>query len=161
MQQVVDSLTSKSVRDFIDQLAPTFKNAPHLPKGFVAFLANIAPWLSGLGGVLGILSGLSMISSGLGWQMSMWSTLVGFSPAYFVVVGVLQLVAAVIALLAFKPLKDRSLTGWVLMFWGVAISILQSLAGVVFGYGVGSLIGMVIGLLISLYFLFEMRQEYS
>jgi hypothetical protein len=161
MQQVIDSLTSKSVRDMIDTIAPTFKSAPHLPKGFVEFLANIAPWLTGLGGVLGVLSGLSLISSGMGWQASVLSQFAVVSPAYFLVIGILQLVAAVIMLLAFKPLKDRKVEGWILMFWNMAISVVQSIVAVVFGLGIGSVIGAAIGLAIGLYVMFEMRGEYS
>jgi hypothetical protein len=161
MQQVIDSLTSKSVRDAIDQIAPTFKSAPHLPAGFVSFLANIAPWLAALGGVLGVLSGLSLISEGMGWQASLLMQFAGISPAYFLVIGLLQIVAAAIMLLAFKPLKDRKIEGWILMFWNMAISVLQSIVGVAFGLGVASLIGAAIGLAIGLYIMFEMKQEYS
>ncbi len=163
MTNVPAFFTSKSVTDAINQIRPVFKGVPHLPKGLVGFLAAIAPWLAGLGGVLGVFSGLNMLSMGLGISSNVWYELAGFDSEYFLVSGVLQLASAAVLLWAFKPLKARQKAGWILMFWSMAISILQNLALVILlgNFATNSLLGTVIGLAIGLYILFEVEGEYK
>jgi hypothetical protein len=159
MTQLINSLTSKKVTDAIDQMAPPFKNLPHLPKGVVDFLVSVSPWLAVVGGALSALSGLQLLSSGMGMRSSWWMELAGVSPTYFLVTGIIQLLSAAVLLLAFKPLQMKQKAGWVLMFWSMALSVVQMLAGVALGYGV-SVVGMVLGLAIGLYLLFELRSSY-
>lgn len=163
ISQVVSFLTAPKNVKFIDQVRPTFKNLPHLPQGVIEFLVKIAPWLAGLGGIVGVFSGLGMMSNSLGFGMSWLSQLAGISPVYYLLSGLLQLVGGGILLLAFNPLKNRTHAGWLLMYWSVIVSTVQSLLPIVFisGAFVSSLIGVAIGLAISLYFLFELEAAYK
>jgi hypothetical protein len=133
-----------------------------LPKGLVNFFVSVAPWLAGIGGVLAIFSGLGLLGSWLGWGASWWMQLSGLSPIYFLLTGVLQILGGIVLLLAFNPLKMRLVTGWILLFVNMGISLLQSLVALVFAYSAsGSLLGTVLGLAIGLYLLFEMRGAYK
>lgn len=163
-QNIVDKLTSTEARKYVDQLEPTFRKAPRLPKGLVEFLVTIAPWLAGLAGVFGAFSGLGMVLNGLGIGVNWWMRFAGFSSAYFLVMGVFQLLSAGLLLLAFTPLRERKQTGWLLLFWNMVVSVAQSAVGLVFGYAalsVGGLLWMALWLVIGLYILFELRSQYK
>jgi hypothetical protein len=162
MNTIVAVLTGKSVTRIIDKLASAFKGLPHLPKGMVNFLVSVAPWLAGLGGVLGTISGLKLLGNWLGWGAKWWLQLAGLSPTYFLLIGLLQLLGGIVLLLAFNPLKERQLTGWTLLFVNMAIGLTQSLVALVYTYMAGgSLLGTLLGLVIGLYFLFEVKGAYA
>lgn len=163
-QTVVDKLTSKQVRKLVTQLEPTFKTLPHLPKGLVDFIVSVAPWLVGLGGVLGILAGLGMITSAVGFSSSFWMNVRGVTLTHMLVLGVLQLLSAGILLLAFSRLKDKQYTGWLLLFCHLGLGIVQQAVTVLFSFGsiyMGSLLWTVVGVLLGLYILFEVKSKYS
>lgn len=156
------TLTSKKVTDIIAQLEGPFKNRPHLPKGIVDFLVMIAPWLAGIGGVLGIFSGLNLLSSGLGFGVNPAMQILGLSPMYFLISGVFQLAIAGILLLAFRPLQSRQKTGWILMFWTIGLNVLQNIVGAMLAYTmIASLLVIAVGVIIGLYILFEMKSAYK
>lgn len=163
-EELTAKLTGKPAQKFADQLAPTFAQAPHLPAGLVEFLASIAPWLVGLGGILGVFSGLGMVLNAVGLGSNWWMRLAGYSQLYFLAVGVLQLASAVILLMAFSPLKARKQAGWLLLGWNMVVNIAQTVVGVAFSMGMmgaGSLIWSAVGMLIAAYVLFELRSQYK
>jgi hypothetical protein len=156
---MLEQLTSPQAMKLIAQVEQPFKGLPHLPKGLVDFLVGIAPWLVGLGGVLSIIGGLSLLGNTSGMQSNMWMQLAGISPAYFLLSGVISLVSGALMLMAFKPLKNKELKGWVYMFWLELINVVQMAVGVAFG--ASSIVGMVIGLAIGFYILFELKPSYK
>ncbi len=161
---IVEQLTSTKVRKFANELAKPFAQVPHLPKGIVEFLVMIAPWLVGLAGVVGAVSGLSLVLNAAGLYSSMWMQFAGFSRAYFLVIGVLELASAGLLLLAFTPLKERKMAGWLLLLWNLGLSIAQNTVSVLAGYGMismGSLLWVALSAVVIAYFLFEMRSQYS
>ncbi len=163
-QSIVDQLTSKQVRNLADQLATTFKNVPHLPTGLTQFMASVAPWLVGLGGVFGAFSGIGMVFSGLGLSRSWWMQYAGYSQTFFLIAGILQLVSAGILLLAFSPLRAKKQTGWLLLFCNMGVSVAQSVVGMLFSFGafsIGSLLWTAIGVMLGLYILYEVRSEFA
>lgn len=166
MKQVITFLTDKKFTKIIDQVRPMFKNVPHLPKGFVNFIVKVTPWLVGLGGVMGVLSSLSLIMGGLSgrayWgHMARYTGMSYFSTPMSLQGGV-QLISSLIMLLAFSLLKNRQKKGWILLFWIMALNIVESLlGGVFFSYYIGSIISMLIGLIIGLYFMFEIEGAYE
>ena len=161
--QIVKTLTSKQYTGIVDQLRPIFKDVPHLPAGVTNFLSMILPWLVGLGGIVSVISGIDLILNSFGFGINWWAQMIGFSPSYFLVSGILQLVAGAVALIAFNPLKNKLKTGWFLLFWGMVISLVQSVAGIILMPNqVGTdVVGMVIGLAIGLYLFFEIESEYK
>lgn len=162
-QTVVDKLTSQQVRKFVTQLEPTFKTLPHLPKGLVDFMVSVAPWLVGLGGILGVFSGLGMIATALGIGRTWWMSTGSVAVAHLFVLGILQLFGAGILLLAFSRLREKQYTGWLLLFCNLGLSIAQQAINILFSFGaiyMGSLLWTAFGVMLGLYVLFEMKNKY-
>lgn len=158
---MLDKLTGKEAVGLVKSFEGVFKGLPHLPKGVVDFLVSIAPWLVGLGGVMSLFSGISSLFL-TGRRSELWMYMdryAGVNSTYFTVVAVFALVVGALYLMAFKPLKDMKITGWMYLFWGNILGIAQGLAGIVFGFG--GIIGTVIGAAIGFYFLFEVKPRYK
>ncbi len=158
-----DQLHSKEAMSFIKKFEDVFKGLPHLPKGFINFLVSIAPWLTGLGGIFSILGGLGSFTAQesvnrFAGMMEMYGAFT-VNPMYYYIAGILSLVAGVLMLAAFNPLRERKLEGWTFLFWINMISITETVVGIAFG--VDGLVGSIIGILIGLYFLFELKPAYD
>jgi hypothetical protein len=158
---MLDQLTGSEARKLAEQIGEPFKKAPHLPKGFMEFLVKVIPYLAVVGGVLTLLGALQTLSIPLGFSAanSFLQMYVGINPLYWWVTGILSLISGLIMIMAYKPLKARKFEGWMLMFWGNIISLIQMVAGVLM---VGtSVIGVVLGLLIGFYVLYEFKPYYG
>jgi len=160
MQTVTSFLTQPSAMGIIAKLEKSFAGLPHLPKGVVNFLVIIVPWLALLGGIFGVLGGLSSVFSTnrFGFTAEVMK-LVGINPTYFVMTGLIQIVSGALLLMAFTHLKQRHLTGWIYLFWNTALSIVQVGVGIIF-LGMGSVVGLIVGLAIGYYLLFEVKSQY-
>lgn len=158
---MIDKLTGKEAMGMVKSVEGVFKNVPHLPKGVVDFLVSVAPWLTGLGGVLSIYGGVtSLFLTGRRNELMMYiDRYAGVNSAYFAVLGLFALVVGVLYLMAFKPLKAMKMTGWMYLFWGNVLGIVQGIASLLFGFG--GIVGTVIGAAIGFYFLFEVKPRYK
>jgi hypothetical protein len=157
MAGLADTLTSKGAVNFMDQLGAPFKSLPKLPAGIVDFFVSVAPWLALIGGVLSLIAGpLIGIIGSIG-------SLASLSP-YMLILTLLStamLVAqAVLLLMAFTPLKNREFKGWALIFWSQMLGIVDSLLSIVLGDS-SRIVGTIIGVLIGLYILYQMRPRYN
>jgi len=157
-------LTDPKVMKLIDQVGSYFKDLPHLPKNIVDFLVKVSPWLAGIGGVMSILSSLSMISVLLNFSPFLRFSQINFGvgPSYMVMTLlflVSQLAMGFLLLKAFKPLKERQEIGWIYLYWVMLIGLATSLISLIFS--VQSLIGTVIWLVVDLYLMFEVRSAYK
>ncbi|MFH1561401.1 MAG: hypothetical protein ABID04_02365 [Patescibacteria group bacterium] len=147
----------KEVKKVIDELEKLFSKLPHLPKGLVNFLVSVLPWLALLGGLFSVAGSLSLIAGNhMAQFVTSWS---GINPVYFRVAGVFQLLTGVLLFLAFKPLKSKDFAGWMYLFWVMVLGLVSSVTG--FLFSAGSVVSLVIGLAIQLYFLFELKPEYK
>lgn len=70
-------------------------------------------------------------------------------------------VHAVIYLLAFTPLKKFAKAGWDLLLLGVLVWVVEGIFYVFTFDGVGALIGSLVGAIISLYFLYQIRDYFT
>ncbi len=154
---MLEQLTSKEAMDFIAKVQEPFKSLPHLPKGVVEFFVKLAPWFALLGAILGLIGGpLIGFFGALG-------SILGLNPTILiatVVSVVLTIANSVILFMAFTPLKNRELKGWVFIFWSEVIGIVENIVNVFLSGGAGA-VGAILGILIGLYFLFEMRPFYT
>jgi len=148
MASILDKLTDAEALTFIDRVAEPFKTLPHLPKGITEFLVTISPWL-----ILLYLVGEVFVIFG-----SLASLVV--DPVFGVVRLVTAFVLAFLLLSAFSPVKNREIKGWVYLFWIELIGVVEILINAVSGR-YSSMVGTVIGLLIGLYILFEMRSFFG
>ena len=135
---------------FITWLEGMNAKLPAIPAKGREFLVKIAPYLVivcllfTIQGLLALFSftsyiafmGFGMYNRGLSW---FW---------------IFMAVEAVLYILAISPLFRRSITGWNYLFYATLISALMQLVGF-------NIIGLVIGLAISLYLLFQVRPYYT
>ena len=131
-------------------LANLFAKAPNLPAGLTRALVVLAPWLTLLGLLVTLPAILALI--GIGGVSLPFMAMSGYAGSYGLAV-VFSVAMFILYALALKPLFSRSLTGWTFLFYAVLLSGLQSLA-------MGNLGGLIIGLAIGLYLLFQMRPYY-
>ncbi len=154
-------------------LADAFKGLPNLPKGFTDFLAKIAPILTLIFGIIGLLSaygiyrwvnevsdsinGLNSIARSYGVETVKhdWSLMITISLVVLVV-------TSVIYIMAYSPLKQYKKYGWDLLFLAFLVNIVSNVLIAFTDYGkVANLVGVVIGVAIGAYFLFQVRPYYT
>lgn len=136
------------VNDLINSLEDVFKKAPHLPANIQDVLVKIAPILSLVFGVLGILVGLGAVG------VSPVALLSGADASFMVLLsGVALIASSVLMLMAYPKLSKNLYTGWTLLFWSEVVSAVSSLLSLS--------IGAVIGVIIGFYLLFEIKKHYK
>lgn len=138
-------------------LAPLFAKAPHLPPNIRQSLVDIVPWLALIGGVLGI---AGILSAGMFTSMlfSFSFMMGGMMSTVYAIGMLLGLVSAVLYLLAYQPLSQRKKTGWNYLFYALLLSVVSFVLNLIAGYGMA---GQVLGLLLGLWLLFEIRDAYK
>lgn len=134
------------------------KKAPFtLPENIKELIVNLAPWLVIVGLILTI-PGILMVF-GLGALVAPFTPF--FGPGYAVSYGINYLlsmatlaVVVVLEALAVPGLFKRSKKAWTLIFYSSLVAVVSGILG-------GNLIGAVVGGVISLYFVFQVRQYYK
>jgi hypothetical protein len=147
--------TTKS-NDFIDTMGDWFAKFPELPKNGRDTLAKIAPILSLIFGILGILVGIS----GLG-VLAFFSPLAVFGGVTGVanygtgfITALFYLVASVLMLASYPGLKAKKYKGWKLLFWSEVVYVVGGLISL-------SIISTIIGALITFYLLFQIKSYFK
>ena len=138
-------------------LAPIFAKFPHLPQGGRKFITQVAPWLSLIFGILGLLSlaGAGALGVLLAPALILGGGVQGVS---FFITIVLGIVSAILALLSFNPLREMRKKGWDYAFYSFVVGAISSLISLVLASGgFGNIIGMIIGA----YIIFEVRESYN
>lgn len=141
-------------------LAPLFAKFPHLPQSGRDVIVKIAPWLALIFGILGLFGILSLfgLMQTAAFVSMMPNVHVGWYPAAMITLA-LGAASAVLELMAFKPLGARKKKGWNLLFYATVISIISSVVGVLFGDS--GVFGAILGAIIGLWLLFEIRGAYK
>jgi hypothetical protein len=151
-----------------------FKKAPYqLPENARKGLVSALPWLTLVGGVLmlwaawGLYTILTYVSPfatlanelnaayGVGYVSP-----VGFSPLVWVSLGLL-VVEAVMFFIAFPALQAHKKSGWNLLFWVSLLNIVEVVLQVIGYTNFGSLVASLLGSLVGLYLLFQVRSYYT
>ena len=150
------SKSKTSTNDIIDTLGDWFAKFPELPKNAREVLVKIAPIISLVFGVLGVIVAISGL--GLLTATSPFAVMGGVqaTSAYgtgFVAV-LIYLVSSVLLLAAFPGLKAKKMHGWNLLFWSEAVNLLGGLVSL-------SILSAVIGAVIGLYLLFQIKSYYK
>jgi len=157
MQKIISVFSHPMLKKLDSELLKIFENAPHLPKKVTEILVKIAPYLI-------LISGLFLVSGGLrsifGFKnfynvLNLWSNI---PSAYFYVIGFLQIVAGIISIVAYQPLKDKKMEGWLALLGLTILELLMNIISVIFLNS--GIFGLLLGLLISLYVLYELRSDY-
>jgi len=149
-------------------LDDTFKKAPQLPENVRKGLANAMPWLTLAGGVLSLLAALSVYQ--IITQLNGVYQIFGYSNAVAGVnllswVTVFMLIAeAVLFFIAFPDLRLYRKKGWSLVFWASLVNVVYVVFSNLFNGGfvdVGQLIFMLIGTVVGVYLLFQIKDYYT
>lgn len=123
------------------------KKAPALPKNIKEVVIKFAPWVVMLMMVMSVPAILAILGTGYGYGYG-----VNYG-MYWVSIGVL-VVTLILEGLALKGLLDKTKSGWRMMFYATLVSAVHNVL-------VGSWVGLIVGTLISLYVLFQVREYYK
>lgn len=158
MQEIKSLFSHQLVKGLDSELEKIFKSAPHLPKKVVEVLVKIAPYLV-------LISGLFMITGGLrsifdvGSLNRVYTYFMGTPSIYYYVIGILQILAGAISVMAYKPLKNNDLQGWYMLFCLTMLELVMNLLSIFFLRD--GLFGLLISLVISFYILYEVKPAYQ
>ena len=134
------------------------KKAPQLPKEWKEIIVKFAPYLAVIGVIMGVLGLFAMLGMGtflvpLGavGGMITGQPFLGFSYILNIVfLGIVTLLEG----LAVSGLFSRSKKAWTFLYWSALVGIVQN----IISFNIG---GLVIGGLLSLYVLFQVKEYYK
>lgn len=141
---------NKSVSGVVVSMEDFFKKAPALPVGVKDFLVRIAPYVVVLGGIFGILGGLS----NLFMPQSTFAPVVIGNSLTFKLSALLNIAASALMLVAYPKIKVRKVAGWMLLFWVEVINLVSVIV-------LGGVIPAIISGLIGFYILFQIKSYYK
>lgn len=141
----MDSLT-KSLETYL------VKQAPSLPKNIKEILVKIAPWLE----IVSVVVTVPVIFGLMGFNAMMYGTTYGgyVATTSFSLPTIFVLVGFILMLLAIPGLFNRTKMGWNYVYYSVLINAVYSLISYQF-------FGMIVGTLVSLYVLFQIKSYYK
>ena len=127
------------------------KKAPfQIPEGGKEFIVRFGPWISLV--LLLMALPLLLVALGLG---TIVAPFIGVSyAAGFGIAAILALVQIVLFGMALPGLFARKMAGWTFLLYAELVGFVGSILS-------GSIIGGIIGTLIGLYILFQVRTKYS
>lgn len=141
--------------DIVAVLEPHFAKAPALPKNAKEVIVKVLPWIALIFGILGVLGSIA----GLG-LLTAFSPLALFGGAEGVasygsgfIASLFWLVSSALLLAAYPGLQGHKIKGWNLMFY----SEIASAIGAVLSLSLGGVLGVLIGI----YLLFQVKSHYK
>ncbi len=155
-----DGADVKSVLSNLESTLEVYlvKKAPALPTQWRELLVRFAPYLAIIGVIVGVPGVLALF--GLGALIVPFGTIGGIASGKpFLGVGYLFNVVflglmVLLEALSIPGLFGRKKAGWNFMFWGTLVGAVQN----VLSFNIG---GLVIGTLLSLYLLFQVKEYYK
>jgi len=149
------STTTKST-DVIATMGEWFDKFPALPKSWRDTLARIAPILSLIFGILGIIvaiSGLGLLTATsplafMGGAQTVSSYGTG------IIATIIYLVGSILLLAAYPGLKARKHKGWTLLFWSEVANLVGGVVSL-------AILSAIVGALIGFYLIFQIRSYYK
>lgn len=158
------------VRKFELSLAKWLRHTPNLPKNVRDWLATNSWWIIL---VVAILSGITAVGALVGFVSKLSIAGIAAAGAWWVFDALISLVLTVVVTVLFgfavSPLKNLEKKGWVLVFIAILVEaigvVLSALSALVTTQGIGgffsTLIWGIVYLLLSAYFLYEIRGYFS
>jgi len=142
--------SAKSLEVFLEEYL--VRKAPFaLPAGIKEFIVKVAPYLA----MLGIIFALPLILLALGFDNFMYTFGgVAYRAGWYYPTLILTAVIIVLEIMAIPGLLKRSLKSWRFVFYATLVQFVSNLLG-------GSIVGALVGGLISLYILFQVKSYYK
>ncbi|OGK30978.1 hypothetical protein A3F29_04410 [Candidatus Roizmanbacteria bacterium RIFCSPHIGHO2_12_FULL_33_9] len=133
------------------------KKAPNLPKTIKDLIVVLTPWFTLLGIIFSI--PLVFVAFGLSTLIGPLSVITGPLPAISYGAGytfamLILAFALVLDALAIPGLFKRQIKGWKFIYWATLVSFVSN----IFSF---NLFGGIIGTLVSLYFIFQIKSYYK
>lgn len=154
------------------ELQKLSKSAPALPANGKKALVEWVPWINLVAGIFALLSaywlwhwahrasdaidavnklsqvygGGDVVSNHFG--LTVWLALIAL------------IVQGVVMLMAFTPLKEHKKRGWDLLFYGILLNFVYGVVVAFSDYGSSHLFSSLVGVVIGLYLLFQIRDSY-
>lgn len=155
---MADHAPSKSAASFLAELENLCdeyfgKKAPSLPENAKEAIVKFGPWIALILLVISAPAILGLL--GLGAALSPFAYLGNFSAGIgYTVSIVFTVVIMVLEIIALPGLFKRAKSGWNMMFYVTLLQAVDSLVSVNIG-------GLIIGTLLSLYVLFQIKSYYK
>ncbi len=146
----------KMLVDLENKLVEVSKKLPQLPDSIGEFLVKYGPYLVIIGlvmGAIGLLTTFGIVASvnpliragyGYGYRYG----------AHFSLYSLVELVSMVLIAIAIPGLLKRAKSAWNLMFYASLVTLISYLVSMNLG-------GLVMGMAINWYFLFQIRKFYK
>jgi hypothetical protein len=144
-----------------------------IPEGGRKWLAENAWWLTLAGGILTtwglwntwrasqVVNQIGAWADQVSRSLGVATTTSELGFGWYIILAMLAAQAALM-FMAFQPLKEHKKSGWNLLFYSSLVSTVMGVAYVFIPYyGFGSLIGMVIGVAIGWFVLFNVREYFT
>lgn len=134
------------------ELRDLFAKFPAFPESLVDILVTLAPWLTLLGAILGIIGLLSLLGLGAAYVGAIGINAYGSSWQFYLgIIG--GAIAAVLYLMAFTPLRAQKKKGWDLLYYAFLLNLVITLLQF-------HIVSLIIGFLIGGWILFQVRPKY-
>ncbi len=149
---------NKSVMSALSSLETTLdqylvKKAPAIPTAWKDVIVKVAPWLSLLMVIVSIPAILVLF--GITAFVLPFSMFAGpYAPAGISIAVILMIATIALEALAIPGLFKRSRQGWNFVFWSALVGALSNIISLNIG-------GFIIGTLLSLYILFQVKSYYK
>lgn len=129
------------------------KKAPEMPKAWKEIIVQFGPWITLIMLILAAPALLALL--GIGALLTPFSFVGGVGAGFSYIVNIVfSIVVIVLEAMAIPGLFARSRKGWDLMFYAILLSGVQSLL-------TGNIFGLIVGTLLSLYILFQVKSYYK
>lgn len=131
------------------------QKAPALPTNIKELIVNFAPWLMIIAIVLALPAIFALL--GLGWFYApfAWGSRIAAQVSFTYTLAILFLaVTLIMRILALPGLFARSRSGWKLVYYSVLINAVYSLLSY-------QIVSCLIGTLLGLYFVFQVKSYYK
>jgi hypothetical protein len=153
------NMGTPQTQGFLKQMESFFntylhQKAPfHLPPKAKEWIVRFGPWITLIIMILALPAILALI----GLTAFFTPAIVVYGAGYhnlFLIEGLIALLALVMQAAALPGLFARKLSAWHLVYYSVLVSAVGQLLG-------GNIIALIIDVIISMYFLFEIREYYK
>lgn len=147
-----------------NSLGALYKGLPHLPKDWRHWLADNAWWLVLIGVAIGCLGILGLVPVVLGITIFTGIVAGPAAGALIIITGIVNMAVLVVSValeaMAIMPLKARQKRGWDLLFLVSLVTFTGAVLNALITGNVDHIVGLIIGTLIGLYVLFEVRMYF-
>lgn len=153
IKKIFSFVKNKPFTAIEESVVNLFSKLPKLPKEINGLIVSFGPYLVLLGGIIGILSVLTIFSIGNAMFLSVYSLGSSFIPFFYLTI-ISSVITGIMMVVSFEDLRKKKIFGWRLVFWAFVISALTMI--ITF-----NIIGAIISGLISFYILVSIKGSYT